>query len=158
MNGAQVIQLLDALRERDLRVWVGGGWAVDAIVGHQTRPHQDLDVAIDEKQLGEVLGLLDSLGFTVSIDWLPTRVALTAEDGRAIDVHPVVFKRDGSGVQSGRDGESFEYRADGFTTGSIDGHRVPCLSVEQQLEFREGYDLREVDRHDLELLHRARGE
>ncbi|WP_411721535.1 nucleotidyltransferase domain-containing protein [Mycetocola sp.] len=24
-----------------------GGWAVDAVVGRQTRPHQNLDLAVD---------------------------------------------------------------------------------------------------------------
>jgi hypothetical protein len=34
----------------------------------------------------------------------------------------------------------------------IDGTPVPCLGIEQQLLFREGYELRDVDRHDLPLL------
>lgn len=30
-------------------VGVGGGWAVDALLGHQTRDHADLDIALPEK-------------------------------------------------------------------------------------------------------------
>jgi hypothetical protein len=26
--------------------WVAGGWAIDLFVGHQTRPHDDLDVLV----------------------------------------------------------------------------------------------------------------
>ncbi|MEU4480440.1 hypothetical protein AB0F68_20655 [Micromonospora sp. NPDC023966] len=55
-------------------------------------------------------------------------------------------------MQAGLDGAEFRYAADGFTTGVVDGRVVPCLSAAQQLRFRTGYPLRDVDRHDLALL------
>ncbi len=61
-------------------------------------------------------------------------------------------------MQAGLAGEGFRYAADGFTTGRIGGVPVPCLSAEQQLRFREGYEPREVDRHDIRLLRSALGE
>ncbi|MDZ5442105.1 aminoglycoside nucleotidyltransferase [Micromonospora sp. 4G57] len=152
MNGDQVTALLDEFAADGLRVWVAGGWAVDAVVGRQTRPHADLDLAIDASQQAELLALLDRLGFVTTVDWLPVRAELTAPDGRKVDIHPVAFRPDGSGVQSGLDGATFAYAADGFAEGVIDGRPVPCLSVGQQLRFREGYPPREVDRHDINLL------
>jgi lincosamide nucleotidyltransferase A/C/D/E len=91
-------------------------------------------------------------GFTVTADQTPARLELGAPDGRILDLHPVSFAADGSGVQEGQDGASFFYAADGFTVGTIDGVSVPCLSVEQQRRFRVGYDPRPVDQHDLALL------
>ena len=73
-----------------------------------------------------------------------------------VDIHPVTFLADGSGRQAGHDGESFYYAADGFTIGTIDGAQIPCLSVNQQLSFREGYELRPVDDHDIQLLKQSR--
>jgi hypothetical protein len=32
-------------------VWIDGGWGVDALLGVQTRPHKDLDVAVEPKQV-----------------------------------------------------------------------------------------------------------
>ncbi|MFC4147536.1 nucleotidyltransferase domain-containing protein [Micromonospora mangrovi] len=155
MNADQVTALL---AEFDgLPVWVAGGWAVDAIVGRQTRPHGDLDLAVDAVGLPELLALLDRLGFVTTVDWLPVRAELTAPDGRKVDIHPVEFRPDGSGVQSGLDGVTFAYAADGFAEGMIDGHPVPCLAVPQQLRFREGYPPRDVDHHDIALLRAVPG-
>ena len=41
-----------------------------------------------------------------------------------------------------------------FTTGSLDGVIVPCVSVEAQRAFHAGYEPREVDVHDLDQLDR----
>ncbi|RZU76487.1 lincosamide nucleotidyltransferase A/C/D/E [Micromonospora kangleipakensis] len=152
MNGDQVTALLAEFAAHGLRVWVAGGWATDAVVGRQTRPHADLDLAFDASRQAELLALLDRLGFVTTVDWLPVRAELTAPDGRKVDIHPVAFRPDGSGVQSGLDGATFAYAADGFAGGVIDGRPVPCLSVDQQLRFREGYPPREVDHHDIALL------
>jgi lincosamide nucleotidyltransferase A/C/D/E len=125
---------------------------VDAVVGRQTREHGDLDLAIDEAQLAALLDRLDSLGFVISVDWLPARVELTAPDGRRVDLHPVRFSPDGSGVQRGRGTDHFHYPAGSFTTGTIDGRVVRCLGVELQLTFRQGYPPRDIDVHDVALL------
>jgi lincosamide nucleotidyltransferase A/C/D/E len=39
-----------------------------------------------------------------------------------------------------------------FTLGRLGGRRVPCFTVEAQCLFHTGYELRDVDRHDLGLL------
>src|ERR1700754_1320213 len=157
MEAGQVVALMSAFDERRLHAWVAGGWAVDAVVGRQTRDHGDLDLAVDGGQLREILALLASIGFTTTVDWLPVRAELTAQDGRVVDLHPVALAPDGSGVQQGFDGVAFAYSADGFAEGVIDGHRVACLSVPQQLRFREGYEHRDVDLHDVGLLRQLGG-
>jgi lincosamide nucleotidyltransferase A/C/D/E len=148
----EVAALLGVLAGRRIRVWTAGGWAVDAVVGRQTRAHDDLDLAVDADQLEELVSLLEELGFSETADQLPSRVELTAQDGRRVDVHPVLFAADGTGFQAGLTGPGFPYSADAFVQGTIAGQVVPCLSVQQQLQFRAGYELRDVDRHDLELL------
>lgn len=125
---------------------------MDAVVGRQTRAHQDLDLAVDADELAQILELLGALGFVVAVDWLPVRAELAHADGRRVDLHPVRFAADGSGVQAGLDGTEFGYPAAGFGSGRIDGQPVRCLSARQQLAFREGYEWREVDRHDVALL------
>src|SRR3954466_1751538 len=115
MEAEQVLDLLDGFQARGLRVWVGGGWGVDAVAGVQTRPHGDLDLAVDAAQLDGLMAHLQSLGFRTSVDWLPSRAELATADGRRVDLHPVTFSPDGSAVQAGRrDGELFLYAADGF--------------------------------------------
>jgi lincosamide nucleotidyltransferase A/C/D/E len=155
MEAQQVLELLDLLSAAEVRVWVAGGWAVDAVVGRQTRPHGDLDLAIDASRLDAVRAVLGEQGFVVTVDWLPSRAELTAPDGRRVDLHPVDFRADGSGLQQGLDGTGFEYPSDGFTAGTIGGRTVPCLSVPLQLRFREGYPPRDIDVHDVALLRAA---
>ena len=156
MQASDVLHLLDLAAGAGIRVWVAGGWAVDAVVGRQTRPHGDLDLAVDADQLERLMALLREQGFSVTVDWLPSRIELTAADGRRVDLHPVAFREDGSGLQEGLNGTGFEYPADGFTTGTIGGRAVPCLAVVQQLRFREGYPPRDIDVHDVALLRNLR--
>jgi lincosamide nucleotidyltransferase A/C/D/E len=151
----EVTDLMSALDAAGIRAWVAGGWAVDILVGRQTRPHNDLDLAIDAAQLPQLLALLDGDGFTLSVDAFPSRAELTARDGRILDLHPVEFDSAGAGVQQGLDGGTFRYAADGFTRGTLAGTEVSCLSARQQLVFRRGYRLRPVDHHDIALLERV---
>jgi lincosamide nucleotidyltransferase A/C/D/E len=155
MQSSEVIELLDLLNAAGIRAWVGGGWGVDAVVGRQTRAHGDLDLAVDGAQLDALLALLADLSFTVTVDWLPSRIELTGEDGRRVDLHPVEFRADGSGLQAGLNGPGFEYPADAFATGTIAGRTVPCLAVALQLRFRQGYPPRDIDVHDIALLRAA---
>lgn len=37
-------EVSDLLRDLSVPWWVAGGWAIDLIVGKQTRPHADIDV------------------------------------------------------------------------------------------------------------------
>jgi lincosamide nucleotidyltransferase A/C/D/E len=69
-----------------------------------------------------------------------------------VDVHPLTFDADGSGLQAGHGGPPFRYPADAFTEGMIGGARVRCLTATQLLSFRTGYPPRDRDRHDIPLL------
>jgi lincosamide nucleotidyltransferase A/C/D/E len=154
---AEVIEVLDALSRDGVRYWVGGGWGVVALTGRQTRQHRDLDLAVDGDDLDISLATLRALGYAVETDWLPVRIELRARGARWLDVHPVRFGARGHGRQAGLEGSYFDYPPDAFTTGTIAGHRVSCLSVVQQRRFRTGYELRPEDRHDLAELDRLAG-
>lgn len=153
MGVIDLLAVLDALAQARCRTWVGGGWGVDALAGRQTRPHRDLDLAVDANHEGAAIEALGLLGFVVETDWRPVRVELVAEASRWVDLHPVVFDGGGNGRQADVDGGHFEYPRGCFTAGSISGVAVPCLSVDQQLRFHAGYPPRDNDRHDLALLH-----
>jgi lincosamide nucleotidyltransferase A/C/D/E len=51
MTGRDVSRFLDLVDEHQVRIWLDGGWAVDACLGRQTRQHDDLDIVIEEKDL-----------------------------------------------------------------------------------------------------------
>jgi hypothetical protein len=51
MSITDVHEVLGALDDAGVPVWVDGGWGVDALVRMQSREHGDLDLAIDVARL-----------------------------------------------------------------------------------------------------------
>lgn len=153
MPSSEVHRVLDALEQADVRAWVEGGWGIDALVGRETRAHDDLDLAVDTAADGfeRAVAGLTAYGYERGVDDLPIRLVLGAADGRSVDLHPIRFEADGAAYQWGHDRE-YQYPADCFTIGRIDGREVACLGVRIQREFHSGYAPRPVDRHDLKLL------
>ena len=49
MDAPSVIRIVDRLERDDIDVWLDGGWGVDALLGKETREHDDLDVAHVER-------------------------------------------------------------------------------------------------------------
>jgi lincosamide nucleotidyltransferase A/C/D/E len=152
MQAAEVAAVVAALEAAGCRCWLEGGWGVDALAGRQTRAHRDVDVAVDAGREADVLRTLEGLGYAVETDWRPTRVELVAAGRGWVDVHPLALAADGTGVQTGQDGERWVYPAACFTTGRVAGRTVGCISAAQQIAWRSGYQLRDVDRHDLAVL------
>ncbi len=152
MHLKEVTEILADLREAGCRAWVAGGWGVDALVGGQTRPHRDLDLAMDGGDVPSAIVALEQRGYRVETDWRPVRVDLACVGVGWVDVHPVVFDQDGHGRQAGSEGACFDYPPTAFDTGSLGATQVACLSRQQQLTFHTGYEPRPVDLHDLELL------
>ena len=158
MAGEDVLAVLALLRHAEVDVWVGGGWGVDALVGAQTRPHQDVDLMHRTEQEPAVVAALAEAGYVETVDWRPVRFVLADADGHGIDLHPLVFAADGSAVQASLDpGRVFDYPAACFVTGTVLGTTVPCLSAEQQVFFHQGYAPTDRDRHDMALLRQAFG-
>lgn len=153
MSAAEVHTVLDTLAAAGCRAWIGGGWGVDALAGRQTRHHRDLDLAIPADCETAALKALAEIGYQVETDWRPVRVEVAAPRGR-VDLHPLTFDDVGNGHQAGLDGKSFRYPKDCFTVGVISDRQVDCLSIDQQLRFHSGYEPRDIDRADLELLYR----
>jgi len=64
----------------------------------------------------------------------------------------------GDGHQAGLDGHCFRWPQGCFTTRTIAGRPVNCISLAQQLLFHSEYEPRDVDRADLASLHRIAAE
>ena len=62
MTEAQVLEVLAACAAQGLPVWVDGVWAVDAVLGRQTRPHDDLDLEARGEDGPALEALLAGLG------------------------------------------------------------------------------------------------
>lgn len=129
---ARALQALKALEAASIVAVLMGGWGVDALAGEQLRIHRDLDLIVDHSQLDIALMMLAALGFN---EWfrnpapapfgereLEGSVVVRDAAMRVVDLHPLRLDESGPGLAEG----------------TIDGHRVTCLSAESQIEVNAG--------------------
>ena len=151
MDADEVVRIVDWLDERSVVYQVNGGWAVDALVGFQSRSHGDLDLFVDATKVETLIEWLSGRGYEVVEDWLPIRVELRSGD-RAVDIHPMELDAAGDGVQRGFGDETFAHRARDRAEGMIRGRPVVVATAAMLMALRSGYELRPEDHHDLDLL------
>ena len=137
------------LEQNGLEVYVDGGWAVDAVLGEQTRPHDDLDIALPHAQVPRLRALLSMRGFREQRrdDSWECNFVLADEAGGRLDVHS--YTLDAAGLNVGGvaySGEQLNGR------GVIGGYPVRCISPEWLVKFHRGYELDDKDWHDVRLL------
>lgn len=159
MHADDVIEVVNALETAGIDVWVNGGWGVDALLGEQTRPHDDLDVIIRADDIAQAIQVTRNLGFSLMTDELPQGFVVRDEIDRRIDFHPVRFRSDGSAVQQSVRGGEWVFSAAGLRgIGSVNGIGMRCLTPEEQAvratdqPGEEGYEPDETDREDMQLL------
>jgi lincosamide nucleotidyltransferase A/C/D/E len=149
VDEGDVAKLLDRLAA--VRLWLDGGWGVDALLGSQTRPHSDLDMVVCRADLSATVDVLRALGFEVLRDWLPNAIAYRDASDRQVDLHPVDPTPDGGGDQIQLDGRSrWHYSAP--VSGEIGGRPVLCCPVEDQVLCHLGYPPRPTDFEDMRRL------
>ncbi len=154
MTAADVNSLYAELETLKIKVWIDGGWGVDALLGEQTRPHQDLDIAIQERDVPRLRQLLHQRGFReIKLEEArPWNFVLGDENGREIDLHIIVLDDHGNGLY-GPNEKGEMYPAASLTgTGSINGRIVRCISPEWMVKFHSGYKLKEKDFQDVSAL------
>jgi lincosamide nucleotidyltransferase A/C/D/E len=153
MDARSVLRVVAALEHAGVRVWLDGGWGIDALVGEQTRDHDDLDCVIALSDVTIARDALAALGFAVSLDELPTRFVARDPSDHRVDFHTVTFDATGAATQQLQDGTNAPFPAQGFLgVGHIAGVHVACLTAAVQLLHHLGYDPDEKDHHDMALL------
>lgn len=143
-------ELLGEAARKGIDVWLDGGWGVDALLGEQTREHDDLDVFVQRCDEAAFVELLEARGFAPIPRAFTTKdhVAWSTEDGLEVDLHVFSFDEDGCLVFLGD-----VYPARAFSGwGCVGGVDVRCIPAAEQVAFHTGYDFDENDVHDVELL------
>lgn len=137
-----------------MSVWLDGGWGVDALLGAQSRPHDDLDVIVRLEDVPSLKSALAGLGYSRSHGVQPTSFELTDAEGHQVDVHPVSFGPSGEAIYKMEDGGEWRYpRGALLGTGTILGREVPCQTPEMQLlAHTTGYALDAAHREDVQAL------
>jgi lincosamide nucleotidyltransferase A/C/D/E len=81
MTAADVVEILGWLRAASADVWLDGGWGVDALVGEQTREHQELDLIVRDAHEPRMREVLATHGFR-QVGGVPQFFVLADEQGR----------------------------------------------------------------------------
>jgi lincosamide nucleotidyltransferase A/C/D/E len=161
MTQTDAVEILRLLKSRGIEVWVDGGWGVDALLGSQTRPHDDLDLVLRQSDIGHLADVLGAAGFRrVEEGARPFNFVIADDRLREVDLHGVVFDASGDGLYGPQptDGSGRRYPAAAFSgEGMIAGYSVKCLTAEYQMANHTGYDPGESDFHDVYGLHHRFG-
>jgi lincosamide nucleotidyltransferase A/C/D/E len=152
MTAANVTELLARLRDEDIDIWIDGGWGVDALLGKQTRLHEDLDIVIQTKYVSKLRNLLEARGYrdVPRVDTCPWNFVLGDDYGHEVDFHVILLDDTGNGAY-GETGWAYPFES--LTgTGTIEGQAVKCILPEYVVKFRTGYKLRDRDYMDVAAL------
>ncbi len=150
INKEDAVDLLKAAERIGVEVWLDGGWGVDALVGYQTRPHNDIDFFVRKKDAAAFTGMLHSKGYRETPMKYTTETHTAWRDAynRIVDLHLFEFGKEGTLCF-----ENETYPSDILTgKGIIGTTAVNCLTAEAQLLYHRGYDYDENDKKDVLLL------
>lgn len=153
--------MIAALDSREVRACIGGGWAVDALLGEQTREHADLDLWLPSADLDPLIAVFARAGIDRLLPWGGDRPwNFVVHDGGhlRVDLHLYEELDDGR-IHYGSvlDGDRFA-ATDLDGTGRILDTVVRCETPQWALRCHTtGYPPRDVDVHDVTRLCAAFG-
>ena len=165
VSAQDVISIYQRLLSNRIRVWLTGGWGIDALLQQQTRPHKDLDVILLLDDVVRMRELLAGDGYALKELWsencwvvdghgVETATAFVLQDGegRELDAHAIQLDNEGNGIPAW-EGEGLVFaREDLAGQGTIGGLLVQCLTPQMQMLCHTGYELPQQQSRDLELL------
>jgi lincosamide nucleotidyltransferase A/C/D/E len=155
MTACDVTEFYCQMEVLGIKIWIDGGWGVDALLGKQTRAHVDLDIVVQEKDLASVIAFLESRGFRKlprddSRSW---NFVMGNGKDKEIDLHVIVLDEEGNGLYGPPECGEGMYPAEALNgTGTVDGMTVRCISPEFQIWSHMGYAFSQADVKDVTAL------
>ena len=130
MQQKEVVEFYNQLENIGIKIWIDGGWSVDALLGKQTRPHKDFDIAIEWRNVPKLREFFAAKGYKQIREDSKWNFVLGDSEGREIDVHAFIYDDKGNIV------DGIMYPAESLTgTGTLDGQTVRCISAEYMVKF-----------------------
>jgi lincosamide nucleotidyltransferase A/C/D/E len=154
MTEADVCAFLDFAASIGVELWLDGGWAVDAWLGRQTRPHRDVDIIIESHAARRLVAALRAAGYgdVPRDDTRPWNFVLGDETGHEVDFHVIDLAEDGTGIYGPQE-IAFRFPADSLTAVTdLCGRKVRAIPPHRLVEFHTGYEPDDDDRTDVLAL------
>jgi lincosamide nucleotidyltransferase A/C/D/E len=171
ISAEEVICIYQRLSKHGIRLWIIGGWGIDALLRAQTRSHKDLDVLVLVDDVARTRELLRRDGYRLKELWSENRSITDAQgnevatafvlldaEGREFDAHALRLDDQGHGIPAWEVPNGFVYQQDELAArGTIAGVTVQCITAEAQMRCHADYVLPDKHRRDLERLHERFG-
>ncbi len=144
-----VLEIVQLLNQNGIDVIIDGGWAVDALLGKQTRPHNDLDLAVFHNDVPLIRSLFEKRGYkeVPRDDSWECNFVYGNDLGHLVDIHSCTFDEGGKHIYG------VEYPWQSLQgSGEINGVNVRCIPPDWLVDFHSGYPLDQNDFHDIKLL------
>jgi len=154
MTADDVCDFLELMTAHGIRVWLDGGWAVDACLGSQTRPHGDLDIVIEERDVTRAAAALHGRGYepVPRSDTRAWNFVLGDDAGRQIDFHVITLDEHGCGTYGPAENGD-QYAAGALSgKGTVKDRTVDCIAPEWLVRFHTGYQVDATDWADVAAL------
>lgn len=137
IEASDVVNFVELLNHEGIEVWFDGGWAVDALLGEQTRSHADLDIVVQEKDVHKLRQLLESRGYKdlERDDTSAWNFVLGDDKGHEVDIHAVVLDENGNGVYGPKERDVIFPAASLTGKGKVNGLNIKCISAEYMVKF-----------------------
>lgn len=149
MTAEDVLTVIQLLNQNGIEIIIDGGWAVDAVLGEQTRPHEDLDLAVFHEDVPKIRSLFEALGYqeVPRDDSWECNFVLGDNQGHLIDFHSCTFDSEGNNIFG------VKYPLESLQGSGIIGDLpVRCIPPDILVKFHSGYELDENDYQDVKLL------
>jgi len=149
MSAIDAVEIIKLIEQNGIEVYVDGGWGVDALLGEQTRIHDDFDIAIPHKFVPKLRKIFEDCGYldVSRDDTRECNFVLGDDKGHLIDVHSYTFDETGKNIF----GVAYEpHHLTGI--GIINGYQVKCIPPDIMVEFHTGYEVDENDYLDVKAI------
>ncbi len=149
MDQEEALRIVELAEIAGIPIVIDGGWAVDAHLGWQTRPHSDLDIAINQQYLPRFMNILSRMGYghVARDDQWEHNFVLQDGSGHQIDIHSYIRNEQGQLVGG------VGYPGDSLTGhGKIAHAQVRCIKADWLVDFHLGYPFDENDYKDVKYL------
>lgn len=155
-------EIMGGCESAGIRVWLFGGWGIDALLGTIRRAHRDIDLILHLSNRSAYRGQVLAIAAKISED-TPQKLRVP-KDGIQCDTRFFHVLPDGRLVSDldAHDSSVYPWPPDSFpeeVNGVIDGTPVRAVSWSAQFvakagysAFQKGVPLREKDEADLEII------
>lgn len=150
VNESDAIEIISLFQSKGIVIYLDGGWGVDALVGFESRAHNDIDIFIEQQNKDYAVKLLMNHRYSEKVMEYTTLDHTVWQDDkeRIIDLHIFSLNSKDDFVFEGA-----SYPKEIFSgKGRIGDLEVNCITPEWQIIFHSGYELDDNDIKDVLLL------